>query len=441
MFGHARGGSGGYARGMTEPRAQGPDTAAAPRAGSAPASTRHPAEAVHPLVRQAAEWSWRLLVILAALVALAMIVQRTSTVVIPLAIALLAAALLAPMVDWMQRRGVPRALGVFVTLVGSIGLVAGILTFVVEQFVAGVPQLSDEVTTSITTVQDWLINGPAHLSNEQIRNAGDTIVRAIESNQDSLTSGALTTATTIGHILTGAFLTLFILIFFLYGGDQIWEFVTRVVPTAHRQRVRTAGQLGFGSLVGFVRATVVVAAVDAIGIGAGLAILGVPLALPLASLVFVGAFIPIIGAFLAGFIAVFIALVTKGFVTALIVLGIIIAVMQLEGHVLQPLLLGRAVSIHPLAVVLAITAGVVIGGIAGGLLAVPFVAVMNTAIRSLLEGGPEELFEDLNTAEPGRGLFDAEPDEPVPHRFDLEARLAEETSATTPEKRADERPD
>lgn len=408
---------------MTEPKsgsAGSTPKTAAQREGRASAA----ADAVHPIVRVSAEWAWRLLVIFALVAVLAMIVQRLATVVIPLAIALLAAALLAPLVDWMQRLGIARSVGVFVVLVGSLGLVAGILTFVVEQFVEGVPQLTDQFTNSIKEVQDWLITGPIHLSEDQIRSAGDTAVKAIQSNQDELTSGALTTATVIGHILTGTFLTLFILIFFLYSGDQIWHFVTRIVPTPHRRRVRTAGELGFGSLVGFVRATVAVAAVDAIGIGAGLAILGVPLALPLASLVFVGAFIPIIGAFLAGFVAVFIALVTKGLVTALIVLGIIIAVMQLEGHVLQPLLLGRAVSIHPLAVVLAITAGVVLGGIAGGLLAVPFVAVMNTAIRSLLAEDPEELFEELRTDEDGR-LYSAEPDVPAPGRFDVGAMLAE----------------
>ncbi|MBF6356576.1 AI-2E family transporter [Nocardia higoensis] len=365
---------------------------------------------MHPIVRQAAEWSWRLLVIFAAVIAVAMLVQRLSTVLIPVAIALLAAALLAPLVDWMQRLGVPRWIGVVVALIGSLGLVAGTMTFVVEQFVAGVPQLSDEVTASIEKIQDWLINGPPHLSDDQIRSAGDTLVKTIESNQDSVTSGALTTATMIGQLLTGTFLTLFILVFFLYGGDQIWEFVTRVVPTQHRDRVRLAGELGFGTLVGFVRATVVVAAVDAIGIGAGLLILGVPMALPLASLVFISAFIPLIGAFLAGFVAVFIALVTEGLVTALIVLGIIIAVMQLESHVLQPLLLGRAVSVHPLAVVIAIAAGLVLGGIAGALLAVPFVAVMNTAIRSLLAESPEEVIHDLLTGEPR--LYSAEPDRP-----------------------------
>lgn len=401
---------------MTDPKVSSARKAATSRsAAAAGAAPRTAADAVHPVVRSAAEWCWRLLIIAAAAYVVWIITQRLSTVVIPVAIALLSAALLAPLVDWFQRLGVPRSVGVFVALVGSLGLLAGIMTFVVEQFVEGVPQLSDEFTHSVHQVQDWLINGPLHLSDDQIRNAGDTIIKAIRSNQDALTSGALTTATAIGHILTGAFLTFFVLIFFLYSGDQIWEFVTRIVPTAQRTRVRTAGRLGFGTLVGFVRATVVVAAVDAIGIGAGLAILGVPLALPLASLVFVGAFIPIIGAFLAGSIAVFIALVTKGLVTALIVLGIIIAVMQLESHVLQPLLLGRAVSIHPLAVVLAIAAGVVLGGIAGGLMAVPFVAVMNTAIRSLLTDDPEEMYEELHT---GDRMYDAEPDQsPEPGRF------------------------
>ncbi|MFI5778216.1 AI-2E family transporter [Nocardia sp. NPDC051570] len=367
---------------------------------------------MHPLVREAAEWCWRLLIILAAVLAVAYLAHKLTTVVIPLALGLLAAALLSPLVDWMQRVGLPRGIGVFVALIGSLGLVAGIFTFVIEQAVTGIPQLTDEFKTSIHQVQDWLINGPLHLSNDQIRDAGNTIIKTIESNQASLTNGALTTAAAIGEFFTGAFLTMFILIFFLYGGDHIWEFLTRIVPTAQRERVRTAGRLGFGTLIGFVRGTVMVAAVDAIGIGAGLGILGVPLALPLASLVFIGAFIPIIGSLLAGSIAVFLALMTKGWVTAVIVLGITIAVMQLEGHVLQPLLLGRAVDIHPLAVVLAITTGVVLAGIPGGLLAVPFVAVLNTAIRSLLADSPEDLYDELNTGskEP---MFHAEPDKPT----------------------------
>src|SRR5690606_15593099 len=208
------------AAGRARPGA-GPVPAALVRLGRVTEPKPTAADAVHPIVRQTAEWAWRLLVIFALVAVLAAAVRRLDTVVIPLAIALLAAALLAPLVDWMQRRGVPRGLGVVVALVGSLGLVAGVVTFVVEQFVVGVPQLSDEFTSSIHKVQDWLITGPLHLSDDQIRTAGDAAIRTIQSNQDTLTSGALTTATMIGHILTGTFLTLFILIFFLYSGYQI----------------------------------------------------------------------------------------------------------------------------------------------------------------------------------------------------------------------------
>ncbi|NKR66946.1 AI-2E family transporter [Rhodococcus hoagii] len=372
------------------------------------------AESVHPLVRVGAAWTWRLLVLLAGLLALGYVVSELESVVIPVALALLFAAFLMPAVDSLHRRGVPRSAAVLVAVVGTIGIVGAILSFVVQQFVEGLPDLSDQFTTSVTKAQEWLTDGPLHFSEDQIRHAGDNVVKAIQSNQEALTSGALTTATVIGEIFAGAFLTLFTLVFFLYGGNQVWEFVTRIIPKDTRGRVRLAGRQGFNSLVHYTRATVAVAAVDAIGIGAGLAILGVPLALPLASLVFVGAFIPIVGAFVTGFLAVLVALVTKGLLTALIVLGIIVGIMQLEGHVLQPLLLGRAVRLHPLAVVLAITTGIVLAGIVGGLLAVPIVAFLNTAIRSLCAGNTdeaEEVYESLTGADPSIPMFPATPDE------------------------------
>lgn len=378
------------------------------------------ADAVHPLVRVSAEWTWRLLVIFAGFITVCYVIARLDTVFIPLGLALLASAMLVPIVDWMHRRGVPRAAAVVIAIVASLGVVAGIMTFVVEQFIEGLPQLGDQFTTSINDVQQWLADGPLHISEDQIRQASDNLVKVVQENQAAVTSGALTTATVIGEILTGAALTLFILIFFLYGGDQIWEFVTRLAPTSARRRIRLAGSQGFGSLVGYVRATVAVAAADAIGIGAGLAILGVPLALPLASLVFIGAFIPIVGALLTGFVAVFIALVTKGLLTALITLGIVVAVMQLEGHVLQPLLLGRAVRLHPLAVVLAITVGILLAGIVGGLLAVPIVAVLNTAVRSLLAEDPDEVYRELEENDPSVPRFPAAPDSPHARNRELD---------------------
>lgn len=406
-------------------RAQG--TGASPGPGSA-------ADSVHPLVRVGAEWTWRLLVLFAGFITFCLVVAKLSTVVIPLGLALLASAMLVPVVDWMHRRGVPRAVAVIVVIIASIGVVAGIMTFIVEQFIEGLPQVGDQFTQSINGIEEWLSNGPLHISEDQIRQATDSLVKVVQDNQEAVTSGALTTAAVIGEILTGALLTLFVLIFFLYGGDQIWQFVTRLAPTAARRKIRTAGIQGFGSLVGYVRATVAVAAADAIGIGAGLAILGVPLALPLASLVFIGAFIPIIGAVLTGFVAVFIALVTKGLITAVITLGIVVAVMQLEGHVLQPLLLGRAVRLHPLAVVLSITVGILLAGIVGGLLAVPIVAVLNTAVRSLLAADPDEVYEELEVPDP---LYSAEPSDPhTPPGSDEPERLPKR-ELKTPNKKTD----
>nr|WP_240926623.1 AI-2E family transporter [Rhodococcus kroppenstedtii] len=384
------------------------------RGGYARSVTDDPAASVHPVVRVGAAWTWRLLVLFAGLVALGAVVQRLESVVVPVGLALLASALLLPLVDWMHRRGIPRVLAVVVAVLGSIGLLVGILTFVVEQFIQGLPALTDKVTGSITSVQQWLTDGPLHFSQDQIRTAGDSVVRSLQSNQEALTSGALTTAATIGEILTGTLLLLFTLIFFLYGGQQIWEFVTRLAPTRARRRIRVAGSQAFGSLVGYVRATVVVAAADAVGIGIGLAVLGVPLALPLATLVFIGAFVPIVGAVLTGFVAVLVALVSKGLVTALIALAIVVAVMQLEGHVLQPLLLGRAVRIHPLAVVLAIATGIVFAGIIGGLLAVPLVAMANTAVRSLLADDPEEAYDAIAESDPSQPMFPADAADPVP---------------------------
>ena len=345
-------------------------------------------DAVDPFVRKTAAWAWRLLVILAAIAALLWLMDRLQVIVVPVALAVILTALLLPAVDWLDRRGAPRGAAVALVLLTGFAAFGGILSFVVSQFISGLPGLTEQVTRSIDNATQWLIEGPAHLSREQIDRAGDAVVKSLRDNQERLTSGALSTAATITEIVTGALLMLFTLIFLLYGGRNIYAFLTRIVPAHTRERVRDAGRAGFGSLIGYVRATFLVALVDAVGIGAGLAIMSVPLALPLASLVFLGAFIPLVGAVVTGFLAVVVALLAKGFVYALITLGLIIAVQQLEAHVLQPLVMGRAVSIHPLAIVLAISAGAVLAGIVGALLAVPALAFLNSAIRVLAADDP-----------------------------------------------------
>ncbi|BBZ63245.1 AI-2E family transporter [Mycolicibacterium monacense] len=366
-------------------------------------------QSVSPLVRKAAAWSWRLLIIFGALVAVLWLVARLEIIVVPVALATMLAALLMPAVDFLDRRGAPRGGAVALVLLSGIAVVGGILTFVVSQFVEGMPALGEQVTRSIDGMRRWLVEGPLDLSREQIDNAGNAAIEAVRNNQERLTSGALSTAGTITEIVTGALLVLFTLIFLLHGGRNIFGFITQVFPPDVRDRVRGAGRAGFHSLIGYVRATFLVALVDAIGIGTGLAIMSVPLALPLASLVFLGAFVPLVGAVVTGFLAVIVALLTKGLVYALITLGLILAVQQLEGHVLQPLVMGRAVSIHPLAVVLAIAGGGVLAGIVGALLAVPAVAFLNSAIRVLLARDQAAAVENLETDEGPR--IQAEPDD------------------------------
>ncbi|MFV9635077.1 AI-2E family transporter [Mycobacterium neumannii] len=356
-------------------------------------------ESVSPLVRKGAAWSWRLLVILAAVVALLWVFKRLEIIVVPVALATILAALLMPAVDFLDRRGAPRAGAVALMLLSGFAVVGGIMSFVVTQFIEGAPELTQQVSRSIDGMRNWLIDGPLHLSRDQIDNAGNAAIEALQNNQERVTTGALSTAGTVTEIVTGAVLVLFTLIFLLQGGRNIFAFITLIFPIHVRDRVREAGKAGFHSLIGYVRATFLVALVDAVGIGTGLAIMGVPLALPLASLVFLGAFIPLVGAVIAGALAVVVALIAKGFIYALITLGLVIAVQQLEGHVLQPLVMGRAVSIHPLAIVLVIAGGGVLAGIVGALLAVPVLAFLNSAVRVLTARDPDAETEALEADE------------------------------------------
>jgi predicted PurR-regulated permease PerM len=354
-------------------------------------------QAVTPLVRSAAAWSWRLLVIFAAVTALLWVLKKLELIVVPVALATMLAALLLPAVDILDRRGLPRGFAVFVMLLTGFAALGGILAFVINQFIKGAPALTEQVSKSIDGAKVWLLKLPIGLTEEQLNAPGKAAVDALRANQERLTTGALSTAGTVTEIVTGAVLVLFTLIFLLHDGRNIFAFVTLIFPPNVRDRVRDAGRAGFGSLIGYVRATFLVALVDALGIGTGLAIMGVPLALPLASLVFLGAFVPLVGAVVAGFVAVVVALIAKGWIFALITLGLIIAVQQLEGHVLQPLVMGRAVSVHPLAVVLAIAAGGVTAGIVGALLAVPVVAFLNSAVRVMLAEDPAKEEAALET--------------------------------------------
>jgi predicted PurR-regulated permease PerM len=351
-----------------------------------PSVTSRDDEDVPRGLRLAAAWSWRLLMIAAGVVALLWVIGRLQLVLIPLTIALLLSALFSPAVTWLRQRvRLHRTVATAVVLIGGLAVVIGTLTAVISQFVTGLPDLARKTTDGLQQIQNWLRNGPLHLSNQQLDSAVQAGQKWITEHRSTLTSGALSTAATAVDILAALFLVLFATFFFLRDGRRIWRFLVGLLPSAARDHLASAGEQAWLTLVAYVRATVLVAFIDAVGIGLWLVIWRVQFAFPLAALVFLAAFIPIVGATVSGSVAVLVALVTRGPLTALVILAGVIAVQQLEGHVLQPVIMGRAVAIHPLAVIVAIATGVVLAGIIGALVAVPLVAVANTAIRHLIE--------------------------------------------------------
>jgi putative heme transporter len=349
-------------------------------------------------LRVAGAWAWRILLLVLAVVAVIWVLARLKLVVVPLLIALLLSALLSPLVGLLRRTGIPRSLATTIVLIGGLAAVVGTLTLVINEFVAGAPELSRNAGNGVGTIQNWLKGEPLNLTQTQLDQIFTGVGDWFKNNRGTLTSGALNVGSTLGHVLAGIFLVLFATFFFLRDGRRISRFLIGLLPDGGRDRMAGAAEVSWSTLVAYVRATVLVAFIDAVGIGLALLILQVPFALPLAALVFLGAFIPIVGATLSGAVAVLVALVDRGWVIALIVLAAVIAVQQLEGHVLQPLIMGRAVAIHPLAVIVAIAAGVVLAGIVGALIAVPIVAVLNTGIRHLAE---VRRAEDLGEPPPG----------------------------------------
>jgi predicted PurR-regulated permease PerM len=382
-------------------------------------------------VRVAGAWAWRFILFVAAAYLLIRLISLLRVVVIPIVVAVLLAALFQPMAAWLHKRGMKRSLAAGLVLISALILVFGGLGLIIQTIVGQLDNLTGQVSEGIAEVQAWLAQGPLKISQDQINQGIAQAREAITENQGALTSGALGAATTIGEVTAGFFLVLFSLFFFLRDGGQIWTFLCRLLPREARVPTARSGHYAWHTLVSYVHATVLVAFVDAVGIGIGLAILRVPLALPLAALVFLGAFIPVIGATLTGAVAVLVGLVTQGPISALIILAIVIAVQQLEGHVLQPLIMGRAVALHPLAVILAIAAGVVVAGIVGGLVAVPLLAVLNTALRYLFSHPDGEPTPTRTPPGTKRADDDAAADEAAAARHDEPEPPPAETSVTS----------
>ena len=347
-------------------------------------------EAVPDGLHVAAAWGWRVIVvaILAALVAY--VLAYLSEVTIPLLVAVLLTALLLPVTKRLHAWGVNRGLATAITVLGGLGVIAGVLYLIVSSIVSQSTQLGTNVVEGFNELAGWLQSGPLHVSATYF-NSDEWVTRItdwVKTSQDTITTYAGEITSSVGHFLAGFALALFALSYFLHNGGEIFDFVTRFFPRRSRRRVDAAAQNGWHSLSSYVRATILVALADGVGVLIAALIIGVPAAPALATLVFIGAFVPIVGGFVSGFVAVVVALVALGWVKALIMLGAIILVVEIEGHILQPFLMGRAVKLHPLAVLLAIAVGIILGGIIGALFAVPLLAFTKTFVQHLSDELP-----------------------------------------------------
>ena len=331
----------------------------------------------------AAAWGWRLLVISAVGALVLYLLNFFLVVVLPVVIALLITALIAPVVAWLVRLGLPRQLAALLTVVVGIGLLILLFTFVGSQISTGASDLTDQVSSGIEQIRSWLRTGPLHVSDNQISSALQSAQDQLKKLGTDAVSRVSEVGATLGHVLAGLFIVLFSTYFFLADGARIWAWIVRLFPRAGRVQADSSGRVAWASLTQFVRATVLVAAVDAIGVSIGALVLGVPFVSAIGVLVFIGAFVPLVGATVSGAVAVLVALVAVGPVKALILLGVVIGVQQLEAHVLQPFLMGRFVSVHPLGVIVAIAMGILVAGIPGALVAVPLAASLNAVVNHL----------------------------------------------------------
>jgi predicted PurR-regulated permease PerM len=328
-------------------------------------------------LRFSAAWAWRLLLIVAIVFVFLRVFTLLSVVLVPFIIGVLLTAAASPMVDRLQQWGLPRGLATMVVVLAGIVVLVALIALVAQQFSSGFGDLRNSFNDSLDKLTDYLIN--LGLSQRQLDDFFGRVRDAVSgSGQGNVGGTVIKASTTAGHLLAGLFITLFSTIFLTYDGRGIWRWFVRLFPEPARDRVHGSGEKAWAVLTSYVRATVVIAFTDAVGVSLIALVLGLKFIVPIGVLVFIGAFIPVVGALVSGIAAVAVALVTVGPVTALIMLGGVLAIQQIEGHVLQPFLMGRLVRVHPLAVVLVIAIGALSAGIFGALIAVPLTAIINT---------------------------------------------------------------
>ncbi|HLK72351.1 MAG TPA: AI-2E family transporter [Streptosporangiaceae bacterium] len=339
----------------------------------------------------ASAWAWRLLLLAVVIYLIARVLGILYIVVVPCIAALLLTAVLQPLTSRLRRAGLPAMAATWVTLLVAAIVVGGLITLVANRVSADYPTLLDEAKHTTAQVQSWLAGPPFHVKNNNVQKFLNNIPSYL-SKHKSLVEGTVVTGGKIAsEFFGGLVLMLFVMFFLIKDGERIWNWLLGAMRTGTARRVDRAGHASWLVLVYYMRGTVVVAAIHAIVVGVALWIMGVPLAVPLAVVVFVAAFVPLVGLLVAGTLAIVVTLATKGWVDAVILLGILVVEDQMEAHLLQPQVVGKMIRLHPLAVILSLAAGGVLAGIPGAVVAVPIVAVITRALPELRRTEPEDL--------------------------------------------------
>jgi predicted PurR-regulated permease PerM len=352
-----------------------------------------------PLLVNAAGWVWRLLVLAGGSYALVWLLGKLYLLVLPSIAAILISALLRPVVTWFRRRGFPRALATWTTILLGFIVLGGVVFFAVNRIEAEAPQLASQASTLLSHLLHFL-RKDLHISSKTIGSAEHKAISYLNTHRSTLAKGVLSGVLTVAKVVTALVECFFITFFLLYDGENIWRWLVRLFPSRSRSRVHEAGQEAWIRISGWVRGTFVIASFHAIVVSITLVGLGAPLVVPLGLLVFLGSFIPIVGSVIFGGLAALVTLVDLGVVPALILLGVLVVDNQIEAHVLQPFLVGRYVRLHPLAVVLVIAAGGFLEGIEGAIIALPFTSALYAAVESFIATSGRERIDLPALVEP-----------------------------------------
>lgn len=347
-----------------------------PPEGPGPGGTEHERRVGVPFVLAgAAAWSWRLLVVTAAAALVGFVLIQLYVVVVPVVLALFLAAVLEPLVARLRARRWPPALAASAVFLGMLAVVVLLLVWIGSSVAGQFEDVGDQLDEAVVDAKEWLQKEPFKLTAQRVDELERDVREAVRAAGGGVARQAASRAQTAGEVLGGIVLLLFTLFFVLKDGFRMADWIRERVPAAYREETVALTTRARNVMRQYLVATALTGLIDGVLIGVALALLGVPLVVPLAVLTFLGGFIPLVGATVAGIVAALVALVTKGVAVALLVVGATILVQQIEGNLLQPLILERAVRLHPLVTVWAVGAGIVLGGLLGAFLSVPAVAI------------------------------------------------------------------